>query len=567
MPSFGKAFWLAGALVLASACGGDTKEIPGEVNILTGPRFWTGDPTHPWAEALVVSQGRIVDWTDRVQIPRLIAQGGTVRNLPGIVAVPGLTDAHGHLRSFSMSLRNVNLRGAKSVEEALARVERFAAEHPEERWITGRSWDQNDWPDHAWPDADRLEQVVPGRPCALWRVDGHALWVNRTALAEAKIDAKTKDPAGGAIHRDRGGRPTGILIDEAAVLVQKWIPPPTPQQLESAMAEAAERLLALGLTGFHDMGMESESRDVLERLAESGRFPLRVAVYAEYGTPLAQEFLTKGLSSKGRLDFAGIKLYADGALGSRGARLLEPYSDDPRNRGLWVTEPAELAARLRQCAEHGLQPAVHAIGDAANRATLDAIEALEKDLPKAKALRPRVEHAQILDPQDSGRLAALGATASMQPTHATSDMPWVEDRIGRQRLSGAYAWRTVLSRGAALAFGSDFPVEWPDPLAGLYSAITRQDPQGRPANGWLPEQRLKLTEALAAFTEGAAFAIGKEKEQGRIAPGYWCDLTVLDRDIFKNPPASLLETKVVATVIGGQVVWPISTGNKIRSKH
>jgi hypothetical protein len=260
----------------------------------------------------------------------------------------------------------------------------------------------------------------------------------------------------------------------------------------------------------------------------------------------------------------GVKLFVDGALGSRGARLSEPYQDDPKTLGLWVTEPAQLARDVRAVMEAKLQPAIHAIGDAANHAAIDSIGVAVQRTPSLRDLRPRIEHAQVLNPEDIPRLARFGIVASMQPTHATSDMPWAEDRLGPQRLAGAYAWRDVLDSGAHLAFGSDFPVESPDPLRGIYAAVTRQDAEGWPPGGWLPRQRVSLAEAVSAFTAGAAYAAGQEQELGQLLPGRWCDLTVLDTDLFAAPPSAILRTKVLATVIGGQVVWAAGAGRGAR---
>lgn len=543
-------------VLFALACTPPPEVRVTETNILTGPRFWTGDPQRPWADALLVSEGRIVRVVERGEIPKLLASGGSVRQLPGAVAVPGLTDAHGHLAGYALARRRVELGGAATLEDALARVERFAAAHPDAAWIQGRGWDQNDWPDRAWPDADRLEQVAPGRPIALWRVDGHALWVNRTALAEAGIDAKTPDPPGGLIRRDPNGLPTGILVDEATTLVARRIPAPSRAELASAIEEAGRELASMGLTGLHEMGMEDEPWSVVQELSASGRFPLRIMAYVNVGDPLEKRLReARGPLGDDRLRLLGIKLYVDGALGSRGARLLAPYVDDRGTSGLWVTDPAALDAAVAGQFEANLQPAIHAIGDAANRAALDAIEKGLAAHPAARALRPRVEHVQILDPADVPRFAATGAIASMQPTHATSDMPWVEERLGPERLRGGYAWRSLLDAGAALAFGSDVPIESPDPLPGLYAAVTRQDRDGLPAGGWQPRERLALPQALAAFTSGAAHAVRLDDRLGRLAPGYWCDVTVLDRDIFKEPARALLDTRVTATVVGGQVVW------------
>ncbi len=540
-----------------TGCGGDEAPRPAEVDVLTGPRFWTGDPARPFADALVLSQGRIVRLADRDEIPKLIAQGGSVRQLPGVLAVPGLTDAHGHLLGYALTRTRADLVGAATLDEALARAAAFARAHPDAAWVLGRGWDQNDWPDRTWPDADRLEQVVAGRPAALSRVDGHALWVNRTALAAAGIGPETPDPPGGAIHRDANGRPTGILVDNAADLVAKVIPDPTDRERDEALAAAAADLTRMGLTGVHEMGGDRPAWESMRRVAAAGRLPLRVTVYADVGSALHRDLLDEGPQDDGRLRVVGVKIYADGALGSRGARLLAPYADAPQSQGLWVTDPTRMRQLLDEALARGLQPAVHAIGDGAARAVLDAcVAAAARDGGKARAVRPRIEHAQVVDPADRGKFRACGAIASMQPTHATSDMPWVEERLGRERVAGAYAWRSLRDAGAPLAFGSDYPVESPDPRAGLYAAVTRQDAAGNPHDGFTPGERLPLDEALRAFSAGAAYAAHQEDVLGRLAPGYWADVTVFDRDLFSVPPSELLSARVTATVIGGQVVAP-----------
>ncbi|MBP7146292.1 MAG: amidohydrolase [Acidobacteria bacterium] len=539
-----------GVAMAMTACGdqGGTTEVH-DVRILTGPRFWTGDPARPWADALAVVNGRIQRLLTREELGREVAVGATVATLPGAVAVPGLTDAHGHIVGYGLSRRRADLRGARTVDEALARIASYAAQHPDDPWILGRGWDQNDWPGKAWPDADQLERVTGGRPCLLSRVDGHAAWVNRAALRLAGVDARTPDPPGGTIHRDGAGEPTGILVDAATEIVEKAVPPPSDAAIEDALEIAGRELTALGLTGAHEMGTDRRRWEAMRRLAADGRFPLRVTAYADAGTDLQRDLEKSGPQQQGRLRLVGIKFYADGALGSRGARLLAPYADAPGQLGLWLTPPEKLQADIRAARERGLQPAVHAIGDAANRAVLDALDG------SAGALaRLRVEHVQVLDPADIARFASADVVASMQPTHATSDRPWAGERLGPSRVAGAYAWGALLHAGAHLAFGSDFPVELPDPRLGLYAAVTRQDLDGDPPGGWMPDQRLSLEQALAAFTSGAAWAAQQEGELGRLAPGYWCDLTVFERDPFAAAPDDIPEIPVAAVVIAGQNV-------------
>ncbi len=550
------------------------------VTVFVGPRFYTGDPDRPWADGVVVHEGRIVRLLTRHEVPRTVAQGAREVVVPGALAVPGLVDAHAHLLGLGEARRGVDLVGTTSIEEALTRVEKFAREHPDDPWIVGRGWDQNDWKQQEWPSADRLDQVVGDRPVALSRIDGHALWVNRAALASAEIDETTSDPPGGKIHRDAAARPTGILVDAAAELVARAIPPASDKMLAESLELAGDEAARVGLTGVHDMGIDDRVLETMISLARAGRFPLRVTAYATDGSPLHQRLLESGPIVHGRIRVIGVKLYADGALGSRGARLLEPYSDQPESRGLWVTNPDELQRKSREAAARGLQIAVHAIGDAANREALGAAraaleESLALDASSAGAsLRPRIEHAQIVAREDIVRFrevaeeahaasnsataprTSVAVIASMQPTHATSDMPWAESRVGEDRLQGAYAWRSMLDARVPLAFGSDFPVESPDPRLGLYAAVTRRDRYGQPPGGFLPQEALTLEEALAAFTRGAAFAAGQEREAGVLAPGRFADFTIFARDPFSEPPAGLPDNPISATIIGGDVIFP-----------
>ena len=575
-------------LALAAAaisCGGEAsvpvapRQARGLV-VLVGPRFWTGEPARPWSEALAVRDGRIEDFPERHEVAGLVAAGARRIDLPGEVAVPGLVDAHGHLLGFGLAERRVNLVGTRSLEQALSRVAAWRREHPDDPVILGRGWDQNDWPRRAFPDADRLDQVVPDRPCLLARIDGHAMWVNRAALAATGIDASTPDPPGGEIRRDRTGRPTGILIDAAMDLVASIVPEPGEKEIRAALVDSLERLAGLGLTGFHDMGIDSRTLAVLEDLARQRRLPLRLTLYASAGDEaLVGRLLDQGPITGDRWRLIGVKFYADGALGSRGARLLEDYADRPGHRGLFVTDPRDLRRDVLRTMDAGLQPAIHAIGDAANRLALDIYgEGLARLIASRAeaglALRPRIEHAQVIAPGDiprfrgvvddalEGRADAgswrgrVAVIASMQPVHATSDMPWAESRLGRHRLAGAYAWRSLIDAGVPLAFGSDAPVENPDPRLGLYAAITRQDLQGRPPGGWLPAQRIPLDRAIRAYTLGAAFAAGTERDEGTLAPGKRCDLTVLRVDPFRIEPRDLPDDPVLLTVIDGEPVEP-----------
>ncbi len=554
---------LLAAVFLLSGCFSSDGELDSTVirdtgieRIFFGPRFWTGDPEHPWTEGLAVDRhGRVVARLDQAGIRKAALGGATLQRLAGSFAVPGLVDAHAHLLGYATSLDEVSLVGTESLDETLERIRRWARERPDEIWLRGRGWDQNDWDGRAWPRASDLDRILPARPGAFRRVDGHALWVNSAALEAAGIDRDTPDPPGGRIERDEHGHPIGILVDTAMSLVSERIPPRSAERIEHSLKRALDHLLAVGLTGVHDMGTDLATWEVLTRLVEEGDFPLRVTAYASADSALAQKVLEEGPIAKGNVRLAGIKFYADGALGSRGARLLAPYADEPGTQGLWVTDPKEVRRKVGAAWKAGVQPAVHAIGDAAVREVLDIYTDLLGVEAAGDRPPPRIEHAQNIDARDLPRWGERKIVASMQPTHATSDMPWAEARLGAERISGAYAWRGVLDAGGLLAFGSDFPVEDIDPRKGLYSAVSRQDEQGRPEGGWIPEQRLRLEEALRAFTRAAALAAGSESSVGSLAPGRFCDVTVFADDLFEIPPRRLLDTQVTETIIAGRVVW------------
>ncbi|MFT3776594.1 MAG: amidohydrolase [Minicystis sp.] len=387
---------------------------------------------------------------------------------------------------------------------------------------------------------------------ALERIDGHALWLNAAALKAAGIGKTTPDPPGGKIVRDAAGEPTGVLVDRAMNLAERSMPGAPPNVRARRIEKAAALAVSLGLTGVHEMGIDDETVAVYRTLAREGKLPLRVYAYLA-GTgrvdSLPARKPDKDADGTAMFVLRGVKLFADGALGSRGAALLAPYDDDPGNTGLVITPPEELARAAKIAAQSGFQLAVHAIGDRANRSVLDAFAAAGAG--PGKDLRFRVEHAQIVAPEDIPRFAALGAVASMQPTHATSDMPWAEARVGPKRIRGAYAWRSILATGAHVAFGSDFPVEETSPMLGLYAAVTRQDDQGRPPGGWQPQERVTLEEALRAFTGEAAWASFTEAHRGAIAPGFVADLTVFDRALA--PDRSLLATHADLVIVGGKI--------------
>jgi len=460
------------------------------------------------------------------------------------------------------ALLRADLGGAASQGEVIARLQEFANTAPADAWIQGWGWDQNDWPDTAFPTAAQLDAAFPDRPVWLVRIDGHAGWGNSAALraAEAADSARRLDgdwqPDGGRIVRD-GERATGVFVDEAMRLVERAMPPRSDAYREEALSRALDAAVRNGLTGVHDMGVSREDLALMRRFADAGRLPLRIDAYADGDSGALADLCEHGAyrHDGGRLQMAGVKLYMDGALGSRGAALLADYSDDPGNRGLLVTDPAAFGSAVIKARDCGVQVATHAIGDRGNRIVLDTYQYALSGSGARPDARWRVEHAQVVAPEDIPRFAQLRLVASMQPTHATSDMPWAEARLGPERLEGAYAWRRFLDLGVPLALGSDFPVESVDPRLGLYAAVTRQDRAGQPPGGWLPGQKLTADEALRGFTAGAAWAAHDEAEVGRLVPGLRADFVVLDRDPLAIPAAELDDLKIRATWVDGQPVY------------
>lgn len=514
-------------------------------------RIRTMDPARPLAEAVAVRDGKVVAVGSRAEVERSVSSARVVER-PGAVVVPGLIDAHAHLVGLGMGLSTLRFSEARSLDEVLAIAAKAPKESFQGDWLIGRGWDQNDWPDKRFPDRQKLDALFPTTPVFFSRVDGHAVWVNGEALRRAGITRETKDPPGGRILRDERGDPTGVLVDNAIDLVREKLPEPSDAQLQGWLKRALERCAEVGLTSVHDAGMELRAFEVLQQWDALGALPIRVYAMADGQGKDAQAYLGRGTFRGRHLTMRAVKFYLDGALGSRGAALHQPYSDEPGQKGLLLTSPEELERKARSFAERGFQVAVHAIGDRANTLGLDLLGRLERERPGS---RHRLEHAQVVRPEDLPRFAKEKVIASLQPTHATSDMPWAEARLGKERLKGAYAWRTLLESGAKLAFGSDFPVEEPDPLLGLYAARTRQDASGKPEGGWTPEERLSGEQALEAFTAGAAYAAFAEDRLGVLKPGMEADFVALTVDPVEAPPRELLGGKVLLTVMGGREVY------------
>ncbi len=522
--------------------------------VIVAASIQTMDTDKPQAEALAVAGDRIIAVGHEAEMVPFVGANTKTFRMEGRFITPGLVDGHCHLHGLGVARESLDVRGKKSPDEVARSVADAAKGRVAGEWVTGRGWDQNLFAPAVFPTHMPLDAVSPDRPVALTRIDGHALWVNAAAMKAAGIDRSAADPPGGRIMRDEKGEPTGVFVDNAMDLVQVRMPPEPVEARERRILQAAKEALSLGFSGVHEMGIDDGTVAAYRKLAAEGRLPLRVYAY------LAGDPLLKVLDGRKPDDDAngssmfvlrGVKLFADGALGSRGASLLEPYSDEPSSFGLSIMNRDALSRAAKVAADAGFQVAVHAIGDRANREVLDAFESVGEG--RAKALRFRIEHAQIVSPEDISRFAKIGVIASMQPTHATSDMPWAPARLGPNRLAGAYAWRSLERAGAFLVFGSDFPVEEPSPLFGLWAAVSRQDPMGNPAQGWLPEQRLTLDEAIAGFTTGPAFGAFAENNRGRIKAGYLADLTIFDAALTAE--RSLLDRKVVAVFVGGKVVY------------
>lgn len=528
------------------------------MKLLFNARVLTLDPAHPAASAVLIDRGRILALGEKEDLLGLAGGRLEQADLRGAIVLPGLTDAHLHLQYYSLGLQKIDCE-TDTLEACLQRVsERAAATRPAD-WVLGHGWNQNPWhlPGDGFPSASDLDAVTPNHPVYLTAKSLHAAWANSAALKLAGITASTPDPKDGKIQRDESGCPTGILLESAMGLVERRLPAPSTDALASAIEQAQAVLWRMGLTGVHDFDRR-DSFMALQALDAQGRLKLRVNKNLPVDElPHANALgLRTGFGSD-MLWIGAVKAFMDGALGPRTAAMFQPYLNEPENRGILNMDAEQLFEHCRQAADVGLSMTVHAIGDRANHEVLDAFEQLrayerERGLP---ALRHRIEHVQVLHPDDAPRLAQLNVVASMQPIHATSDL-LIADRYWGERSALAYAWRTQLEHGARLAFGSDAPVESPNPFWGLHAAVTRRRPDGAPTpEGWYPEQKLTLSEALAAYTRGAAYAANAEHRLGMLAPGFLADLIVLEQDPFTCPPDELLAMQPSATMVGGEWVW------------
>lgn len=502
-------------------------------------------------KALAVDDGKIsaLNPDTTVQYDRTVDGSGKT-------LLPGMIDAHGHLLGLGSNLLEVDLRDTDSVQQAVSKVAEYALANSAGEWITGRGWNQELWSDRAYPRASDLDSKIDDRPVWLTRVDGHAGWANSRALKIAGIDKNTQSPKGGQIVKDAQGNPTGVLIDNAMGLLEKHIPATGNKQLNAQLDAAGEHLLANGVTAMHDAGIPHSVYDFYLRRAVESTLPVRIYAMISATDSQLTTMLDNGpiRDADDYLFINSVKAYGDGALGSRGAALLKPYSDAPHQKGLMVTQPEDFPDLFNQVINAGFQLNFHAIGDRANRLALDQFEATF-DEHGGQSLRNRIEHAQVVAPSDLARFSSLQILPSMQPTHATSDKNMAEDRIGKARMEGAYAWQTLLKSGIAVPLGSDFPVELANPFYGIHAAVTRQDRDNNPVKGWYAHEALSIKQAFKGFTLDAAYAAHMEDSLGTLTPGKWADFIIVDQDIFSVEPEALWKTSVEQTWVAGEKVF------------
>lgn len=524
--------------------------------VIMGGKVATVDNDFSIAEAVAVQNNKIIFVGANQDVKKYISDKTKVIELNGELVLPGLIDSHGHLTGSGKALEHIDLVGTNSFQDVLDLVKVRVKTAEQGEWIRGRGWDQNDWTIKEFPNHSALSDITPNNPVMLSRIDGHAILVNQKAMEIADIDRNTPNPDGGKIFHGSNGKPTGIFLDNAEVLITDYLPKYSSEKIRGIIQNAAKRCVEFGLTGMHDAGIPISRIDDYKYLIDNGTMPLRInAMLSDTVVSDMNGFLQKYQVDSYGNDFLrvkSIKLYADGALGSRGAALLEPYSDDPENSGLLVTENSHMLEVCKAALESGFQVCTHAIGDKAIRTMLDIYE-------KALIANPnydhrfRIEHSQIVNLDDVSRYAEIGVIPAMQPQHAVSDMPWTEDKIGPERVKGAYAFRSFIDAGIIIPCGSDSPVEIPNPLIGIHDAVTRQDENGFPKDGWLPEQKMTIVEAIKGYTIWAAYAAFQEDILGSIEVGKYADFTILDKDILTIEPMEILNTKPIYTIIGGEI--------------
>jgi predicted amidohydrolase YtcJ len=512
----------------------------------------------PDVEAVSVIDDRIVEVGDRAVVEQRKGPNTRVLDLQGATVLPGLIDSHVHLANLGASLERVNLVGVDTEAQAVERVVARAKTVPKGQWIIGWGWDEGAWTTRL-PTMRLLSERVPDHPVILHGLHTFAVWGNRLAFERAGITKTTAVPAGGEIKKDASGNPTGVLMNNASSLLTAAVPPPTPAELGDRVTKALDALIAAGFTSVHEAGADAALIAVLEDLEKSGRLTMPVyAMLAGRDTALVDAWVARGPKyAAGRLVIRTVKAFYDGALGSRGALLTAPYADRPGHHGVGGAEYGFDANRIEAAMKAGFQVSIHAIGDRANREALDLLETVMRDSPAARETRPRIEHAQVLSASDISRFATVGVIASMQPSHAVEDMAWAEERLGRQRAAGAYAWRSLRAAGARMTLNSDLPATDYNIFYGWHSAVTRTDRQGKPAGGWRREQVLTIEEAIRGWTTWAAYAEYREQDLGMIAAGRYANLTVMNIDPFdigERAPHKLLDGKIVMTIVEGKIM-------------
>ncbi len=552
-------------LACLASCGSSAGPAEPRSVLFFGGEVITNNPDAPRAQAVAVADGRVLVVGSEAEARAALGEGASEEiDLDGALLYPGFADAHAHLTGIGQAQLSVDLVGTASYAEVIERIRAYAAAHPGSDWITGRGWDQNDWAVQEFPHHGPLSEAFPERPVLVRRVDGHAALANAAAMAAASISSNTADPEGGRVLRGADGAATGVFVDAGMGLVGGSVPPLSQEQVREAIRLGVAELHRNGLTSIHDAGASRAEIELYRAMAQAGELPLRVHVMISGGDQAGLDYwLDHGpehdLDGDGQVVVRAIKLYADGALGSRGAALLEPYHDDADNLGLIITPMEEVQAIAARALAAGFQVCTHAIGDRGNRLVLNAyagaFAAHQASGQLLGDVRFRVEHAQVLSPLDIPRFAELGVLASMQAQHQTSDMPWAEARLGGERVRGAYAWRALLDTGVMIPGGSDAPVEVLDPLGAFYAATTRRNRADEPAGGWYPEQRMTRQEALEHLTLWPAHAAFREHDLGAVRPGFRADFTVLDRDLLRASEDQLLQAQVRMTVVGGVVVF------------
>ncbi|MEO1582445.1 MAG: amidohydrolase family protein [Pseudomonadota bacterium] len=542
------------ASTLLAACGADTTPaLPkADLVVINANGYTMSDTELVQFDTLVVVDGKVV----AIGSAELAEdyEPGTLLDAQGKSVLPGLIDAHGHVSSLGKLRKTLDLAGMTSLDTTLSAIGGFEDSlTSDDEWLLGRGWNQVLWVEDRFPTREDLDAVVSERPVFLNRIDGHAAWANSKALELAGITNETADPSGGMIMRDASGSATGVLVDSAMDLVEAVIPEPPAQTQRDYLKTAMEELATLGITGVHDAGVTKLEVELYQDLVDSGEMPVRVSAMLG-GIPVLTQFDGPIRNYADDLfEVTAVKLYADGALGSRGAAMMEPYSDDPDNKGLLFEDTVTMTEYIKASHAKGFAANIHAIGDAANRTVLDAFEAARQD--GSGDFNDRIEHAQVVALEDIPRFKSLDIVASFQPTHATSDKNMAEDRVGSERIKGAYAWQRMLEAGVKMAAGSDFPVEKPEMFDGLFAAVTRQSKDGEPPNGWFPDQALTREQTLAAFTIWASRSVGQGDRIGQLTPGMWADFIVIDRDYFEIPAEEIWQIKTLETWVGGKRVY------------